>query len=254
LTVAGLAFLGYGAVLAWNAKSAPAVLAIGAVFLFFALVLPIDWQRMVLKLGSASVEVERAKAEAAQETLARLPTVVRQQLVQPEDLPTALGWVFPSNAPPEQPTPAVAQPAGASPSESRARLIENLLTMPAFASHETFTDWVRLNLKRQTPQTDADLAVTCAVRKPDGEFLVGVPRLVSPTEPPVILGGWPRGGNWLMYEAVFPDFFATEADVLPPGTYNVIWGTLAQPGGRAHVLATDRFEWPPPDLAETRPE
>jgi hypothetical protein len=248
LAAAGLAFLGYGAVLAWSSKSAPAVLAIGGIFLFFALVLPIDWEKMVLKFGGMSLEVVRAKA--AQEMLAqmldRLPPEAREELVQADDLPAALGWVAPGeDAVPEQPTPAVPQPAGASSRQRRTRLIDNLMTRPAFASHEAHSDWVRLTLKRQAPTNDADLAVTCAVRKPDGEFLIGIPRLVSPTEPPVILGAWPRGGPWLNYEAIFPDFFPSDSDEPPPGTYNVIWGTLAQPGGRAHVLATDQFEWPP---------
>jgi hypothetical protein len=60
-------------------------------------------------------------------------------------------------------------------------LVKDLLTRPAFASHEVFDGWISLRLKRLTPLTDADLGVTCSVRKPGGEFLVGVPRLVGPT-------------------------------------------------------------------------
>jgi hypothetical protein len=105
----------------------------------------------------------------------------------------------------------------------------------------------------QQPESDRrpdaleDPAVACAIRKPGGEFMVGVPRLVSPTEPPMILGAFPRGGTWLSYEAIFPDFFtdADEKEEFPDGRYVVIWGTLVREGRRSHVLATDAFSWPP---------
>jgi len=205
------------------------------VFLFFGLVLPVDWERLALKLWGASVEVERAKA--AQETLAGLPPDVRLQLVRPEE----------ELAPPEEPEPAPASAPPARPARGApSPLLESLRVRPAFASNEASDGRIRLRLKRQAPPTDADLAIACAIRKPGGAYLVGVPRLVGPTGPPKILGGWPRGGQWLHYEAIFPDFFAGADDDLPPGTYAVVWGTLARPGGRAHVLATDSFEWPVP--------
>jgi len=86
-----------------------------------------------------SLEVVRAKA--AQEMLAqmldRLPPEAREELVQADDLPAALGWVGPGDdAVPEQPTPVVPQPAGASSRQRRTRLIDNLMTRPAFSSHE----------------------------------------------------------------------------------------------------------------------
>jgi hypothetical protein len=136
--------------------------------------------------------------------------------------------------------------AGATARGAPSLLLESLRVRPAFASNEASDGRIRLRLKRQAPPTDADLAIACAIRKPGGAYLVGVPRLVGPTGPPMILGGWPRGGQWLHYEAIFPDLFAGADDDLPPGTYAVAWGTLARPGGRAHVLATDSFEWPLP--------
>jgi hypothetical protein len=246
LAVVALAFLGYGAVLAWDTRSTVAVLSMGAVFLFFALVLPVDWQRLALKLWGASVEVERAKA--AQETLANLPQdawrqawrqLVRSEELPPEELPAEI------EPPAEEPAAAPSPPARPA-REARSRLLlESLRARPAMASHEVSDGWILLRLKREAPATDADLAVACAIRKPGGEFLVGVPRLVGPTEPPMILGAYPRGGSWLHYEATFPDFFTSDDEELAPGIYTVIWGTLARPGGRAHVLATDSFEWPP---------
>jgi len=248
LTAVGLAFLAYGAVLAWDAHSTAVVLAIGSIFLFFALVLPIDWERLNLKLWGASLEVERAKV--AQETLASLPREVQRELVQQEQLEPAEVVPEVESAPPEEvPAPAAGGGAagahGGGSAAARSRLIEDLRTRPAFASHEVFDGWIRLRLKRLAPPSDAELAVTCIVRRPGGEFLVGVPRLVGSAEPPMILGAFPRGGAWLNYEATFPDFFATEDEELPPGTYTVIWGTLLREGGHANVLAMDSFEWPP---------
>jgi hypothetical protein len=128
-------------------------------------------------------------------------------------------------------------------------LAEHLLTRPAFASHETEAGWVRLHLKRLAPSTDDAVAVTCAIRKPGGELLVGVPRLVGPADPPTILGTFARRGSWLHYEAIFPDFFV-EADAdteLPAGRYFVHWATVPPPGGRPHILASDSFDWPTAD-------
>jgi hypothetical protein len=188
LAVVALAFLGYGAVLAWDTPSTVAVLSTGAVFLFFALVLPVDWERLALKLWGASVEVERAKA--AQETLANLPPDAWRQLVRPEEFaPEELPAE--SEPPTEEPAAALPPPARSA-RKARSRLLENLMARPAMASHEVSDGWIRLRLNREAPATDADLAVACAIRKPGGEFLVGVPRLVGPTEPPMILVAYPR--------------------------------------------------------------
>src|SRR4051812_43209967 len=86
MTAVALVFLGYGAVLAWHAHSATAVLAVGAIFLFLGLVLPTDWDRLVFRLPGASLEVERAKA--AQEALASLPEKAQRELLPVEGLPT----------------------------------------------------------------------------------------------------------------------------------------------------------------------
>jgi hypothetical protein len=213
--------------------------------LFLGLVLPVDWRRLMLKVGSAEVAVERA--EAAQETLASLPREAQRELLPAEGLPTGEEPLEGEGDGLTEEEAVEAAEAAGELTEARAQLIRNLLTTPAFASHERGTRWVQLRLKRQAPETDSDLAVACAIRKPGGEFMVGVPRLVSPTEPPMILGAFPRGGTWLSYEAIFPDFFtdADENEEFPDGRYVVIWGTLAREGRRSHVLATDAFSWPP---------
>lgn len=234
----GLVFLVYGAVIAWREKSAYALLAIGAVFLVLGLVIPPDWQKLVLKLWSVSLEVDRERAQAAQETLAAVPPEAREQLLPAEDLPAALGWAGAN----EPPAPETATP----PREpALERLAEYLLTRPAVPSHEPLEGGgVRLQLKRKAPVTDPDLAVACSVRKPNGDFLVGVPRLVGPAEPPMVFS-WSRGGSWLTYEATFPDFFASDDENLPAGIYMAIWGTVAREGTRSHILGSDRFEWTP---------
>ena len=96
-----------------------------------------------------------------------------------------------------------------------------------------------------TTPSEPVTAVVCSVRKPDGVFLTGIPRLVGSAEPPTILGSFSRSGSWLNYEATFPDFFAPKDVELPEGRYQVIWGTVAPPGGRAHVLAQDSFDIAP---------
>lgn len=224
VAVVGTALIAYGAVLAWRAEAATAVLVVGAAFVVVALVLPHDWTKLALGLpGGARLEFERA--QAAQETLAKLPRAAQQELAQTQ-------------------LPAAAAPAGPAPSE---RLTEDLLSREAFASHETGTGWSRLMLKRRATAVPTE-PVTCVVRKPGGGHLVGVPRVVEWTEPPTLFGSvstFKAPGTWLLYEAVFPDFFVeagTDLDAeLPAGDYVLSWSTSSDP---PRVLASDSFAWP----------
>lgn len=252
----GLAFLAYGCLLAWKASSADLVLGVGAVLLLLAFLVPADWRKLTVGLpGGGSLEVERA--EAAQEALRSLPHELQQEIVQAEALPEL-------EAPAEavaneggdgdgvaagQPEPAPAPPA--EPAESPAeRLARFLITQDAFATHETATRWLQLRLKRRVDLASSPTPVTCAVRKVGGGWAVGVPRLTGAGDPPRLFGTTTvaRAGTWLEYQAVFPDFFMEAgADVeveFPPGEYVVYWGTPTSTGG-VHLLATDRFGWPP---------
>src|SRR5205823_4775911 len=78
LVAVGLGFLAYGAVLAWHTHAATAVLAVGTLFSFLALVLPSDWSKLALNFPGGSVEVERARA--AQDILLSLPHSAQDQL------------------------------------------------------------------------------------------------------------------------------------------------------------------------------
>jgi hypothetical protein len=145
LAALGLAFLVYGAVLAWRAHDATIVLTVGVLLLFFGLVLPVDWSKLALKFGSASLEVERARA--AQETLASLPPDAQRQLVQPEHVAPEADEGAPALPPPAQPVADLAR--------VREALIERLTTQPAFASHEVSGEgWIRLRLKRRTTPSE----------------------------------------------------------------------------------------------------
>jgi hypothetical protein len=238
----GVIFLLYGAVLAWHPQDATTVLAVGAVFFLVALVLPADWSNLTFALpGGPSVKIERA-ANSAQGQLAALPAAERQQLAPPADEAEPQA---------EQPQETEATPTvgvEADVDERRTAYARAHYRRPAFASHESLgRDWLRLRLVRHIPPTLEPGAVTCAVRKPgDADFRVSVPRLVGPTSPPSLLGvTLNRPGVWLEYEATFPDFFFAREDELPNGQYVAIWGIVPQVGGRAHVLASDVFAWPP---------
>ena len=208
------------------------MLGAGIVLIFLAFVLPSDWSKLALNFPGGSVEVERARA--AQDTLLALPHSAQEQL----DSEALVAGVA------EQTPEEVGAGAADNLAETRERLAARLADTRAVASHDEFEGWIRLRLKRRLALGEGATGVICAVRKPNGTLFSGVPRLIGPVTPPLVLGLPLRSGPWVDYEITFPDWFTDEdADSLTSGSYLALWGTVPA-AGRPHVLATDNFEWP----------
>ena len=227
LSAIGLAALTYGAVIAWNSRSATTLIIVGAVLLVVAWANPV---RLRASYGDASVEIDR-RTEELQEALGE---VVEDPDV-PESAKERLGAV-------SETANSIARIAAATTASGSGYSWSIPLASYAPANWKTTpVDWMSLNTPLDTGpeheftptsvvvrfrRSSASGAMSCTVEGPEGSVWKSADSAPSNLE----------------VEFTFPDDF-TGSSAIVPGRYKVTWFTTAGTETGHRFAGRDSFLW-----------